>query len=66
MIERDEQREVRSILVDGGLRKTISPVCGGPWGARGTLTGAGCCLLHSNSSYTPDMCRAAQTQKRKE
>lgn len=43
----------------GCLRRTISPVCEGPWRGRGALTGAGCCcLLRSNSSYTLDMCHA--------
>lgn len=43
----------------GCLRRTISPVCGGPWREWGTLMGAGCCcLLRSNSSYRLDMCHA--------
>lgn len=49
----------------GRLRRTISPVCGGPWRGRGTLTGAGCCcLLRLNSSYTLDTCRAASAEKK--
>lgn len=49
----------------GCLRRTISPVCEGPWRGRGTLMGAGCCcLLRSNSSYTLDMCHAAWPQNR--
>lgn len=46
-------------MTGGCLRRTISPVCGGPWRGWGTLTGAGCCcLLRSNSSYTLDTCHA--------
>lgn len=78
---RDKQRKVRSVLssrcvvgcrrgeprdeTGGCLRRTISPVCGGPWRGRGTLMGAGCCcLLRSNSSYTLDMCHAVWPQNR--
>jgi len=56
------------VLLDvggGRLRRTISPVCGGPWRGWGTLMGAGCCcLLRSNSSYTLDMCHAEWPQNR--
>lgn len=55
----DVGEENRRDDTGGCLRRTISPVCGGPWRGRGTLMGAGCCgLLRSNSSYTLDMCRA--------
>lgn len=54
----------------GRLRRTISPVCGGPWRGRGTLAPPGCCcccccLLRLNSSYTLDMCRAARPTEQK-
>ena len=61
----DVGEENRRDDIGGCLRRTISPVCGGPWRGRGTLMGAGCCgLLRSNSSYTLDMCRAVWPQSR--
>lgn len=49
----------------GCLRRTISPVCGGPWRGRGTLMGAGCCcLLRLSSSYTLDTCHAVWPHNR--
>lgn len=57
--------KVRRKGTGGCLRRTISPVCGGPWRVRGTPRGAGCCcLLRLNSSYTLDTCHAVSTEKK--
>lgn len=61
--KKNERRQTEMIMTEGlavwAIRRTISPVFGGPWTGRATLTKAGCCcLLRSNSSYTLDMCRA--------
>ena len=49
----------------GRLRRTISPVCGGPWRGRGAPRGAGCCcLLRLNSSYTLDTCHAVSIERK--
>lgn len=46
------------------IKKTISPVSGGPWTERGFLRGTGCrCHLRSNSSYKLDTCRAFPTRE---
>lgn len=72
-ILREKEIMVRRLLLDTGwekwagdvglIKKTISPVCGGPWTERGFLRGTGCCChLRSNSSYKLDMCRAFPTR----